>query len=310
MAEQVEGKIFWIGTGSSQLPGEGRCAPESSVKCSAPEVTSRVRYLQDPTAISRALLGSGTNSTSSVWVTSSPGATQALIDTICDLNSPNRAREDYASYQHAYRRIAPVKIRGTMLLAEPASLESVPTLRGFCDRVIGDVSEYRLLESSHLWEVITSASRADLLAGCAIDRGSRVITLVRGNASLLVVPFAFFDNVTSETEPDFNDVEVIDYGQTLRLGAYEASTDSILYELDRDYRRRANAARRECNSAFGACLRRLRKQRRLRREDFEPEVSAKTIARIEQGMEHTPRGRTLSLIAEKLGVAPEDILTY
>jgi hypothetical protein len=35
------------------------------------------------------------------------------------------------------------------------------------------------------------------------------------------------------------DIAVTDFGQTVRLGVYEAATDAILCEFDDDYRRRA-----------------------------------------------------------------------
>jgi hypothetical protein len=57
---------------------------------------------------------------------------------------------------------------------------------------------------------------------------------------------------------------------------------------------------------------RLRKQRGLRREDFEPALSAKTIARIERGEELSERlhDRTWQILSEKLGVAPKEIGTF
>ncbi|MBW3540995.1 MAG: helix-turn-helix domain-containing protein [Planctomycetes bacterium] len=64
------------------------------------------------------------------------------------------------------------------------------------------------------------------------------------------------------------------------------------------------------DQSFGAALRRLRKQRGLRREVFEPEVSAKTIARIEQGKVQRIQQKTLKTLAEHLSVDPEEIETF
>jgi hypothetical protein len=98
-------------------------------------------------------------------------------------------------------------------------------------------------------------------------------------------------------------------GRPLILGAYEASADSILYEMDQEYRKKVHRQRKDSQKSFGASLLRLRKQRRLRRGQFAP-LSAKTIARIERNEIAKPRGRTLQIIADRLGVPPEEIGTY
>jgi DNA-binding Xre family transcriptional regulator len=54
----------------------------------------------------------------------------------------------------------------------------------------------------------------------------------------------------------------------------------------------------------------LRKQRGLRREDFEPELSAKTIARIEQGRVKRIHRKTLGVLAERLSVTPKELASY
>ena len=101
-----------------------------------------------------------------------------------------------------------------------------------------------------------------------------------------------------------------DFGQTVRLGRYEAAADAILYEFDPDYRRRISRVRKQSERTFGASLRRLRKQRGLRREDFEPDVTGKTIARIEQGVVLKLHQKTLDVIARRLRVTPDEIGSY
>ena len=98
-------------------------------------------------------------------------------------------------------------------------------------------------------------------------------------------------------------------GQALRFGEYEAATDAILYEFDPAYRRRLNKHRRATDKGLGASLRRLRKQKRQRRDSFGT-VTAKTIARIERGEVARPHRKTLEAIASKLGVRVADIETY
>lgn len=110
-------------------------------------------------------------------------------------------------------------------------------------------------------------------------------------------------------KPDFNDFEVIDHGQTLRFGKYEASFDSVLYEMDPEYRRKLHKQRRGTERTFGASLRRLRIQRGLSRSEFVG-LTAKAIARIERGEVEKPHAATLGIIAERLGVAVHEIESY
>jgi DNA-binding Xre family transcriptional regulator len=148
------------------------------------------------------------------------------------------------------------------------------------------------------------------LIGGSVDQVSRTITLWRGNLTALTVPFSAFEKSGDGTEPDFDQFSVADCGQTVRLGEYEAAADAILYEFDPEYRRRISQERRRSEQSFGASLRRLRKQRGLRREDFAPDVAAKTIARIEQGNVRQIRKNTLKAIAGRLRVQPEEIGTF
>ena len=67
--------------------------------------------------------------------------------------------------------------------------------------------------------------------------------------------------------------------------------------------------RQESEKSFGASLRRLRIQKRLSRSDFAP-LAAKTIARIERNEIGKPHGKSLNTIAQRLGVAVDQIETY
>ena len=126
----------------------------------------------------------------------------------------------------------------------------------------------------------------------------------------MTVPFSTFEESGDGTERDFNTFAMIDCGQTVRLGDYEAAVDAILYEYDPEFRRRIAKKRSQEDQSFGASLRRLRKQRGLRREDFQPDVSAKTIARIEQGKVKRVRQKTLNAVANRLSVKPAEIATF
>lgn len=102
---------------------------------------------------------------------------------------------------------------------------------------------------------------------------------------------------------------IIDSGQTIKLGDYEAAADAVLYEFDAEFRKQEKKRRVSADKSFGGALRRLRLQRGLSREDFSP-LTAKTIARIERGDVKEPHGDTLATIADRLGVKPDEIATF
>jgi len=104
----------------------------------------------------------------------------------------------------------------------------------------------------------------------------------------------------------------LSYTVAVWAALWVTAPEALLYEYDPAYRRRMAKARRASEQSFGAALRRLRKQRGLRREDFAPALSPKTLARIERGEvlpEHM-HGSTWEILAEKLRVRPEEIATF
>jgi hypothetical protein len=150
---------------------------------------------------------------------------------------------------------------------------------------------------------------SEFFIAAATDQVTRMLTLIRGNGQPVVLPFSFFEPSGDGTRPDFLNVRVIDFGRTIALGDYEAAADAILFEADRDYRKKLNLQRQLSEKSFGASLLRLRKQRKLKRGDF-PSLSAKTLARIERNEIVKPRGETLKAIAKRLGVLPDEIGDY
>jgi hypothetical protein len=133
--------------------------------------------------------------------------------------------------------------------------------------------------------------------------------LYRGSLEKLAVPFAWFRSSPGSAKPNFEDLEVTDGGQTVRLGQYEAAADAILYEFDSEARARMKSNLIEEDETFGGALRRLRLARGFSREGFKG-IAAKTIARIERGDVKKPQGRTLAQIAKSRGVKPEEIETF
>jgi hypothetical protein len=190
-------------------------------------------------------------------------------------------------------------------------LQSVPAMRNSFPHVLGDNAEFRFLPDEELSEVLRSDlhEARDLLIGGIVDPGTRTLLLVRGDLTRLVVPLSAFTSTPAGTTPDFGELAFTDYGQTVRFGEYEASADGILYEFDADYRKRLEKTRLQEEKTFGASLRRLRLQRRLAQTDFAP-LSEKTIGRIERNETPKPHGKTLSILARRLGVGAEEIAEY
>lgn len=70
------------------------------------------------------------------------------------------------------------------------------------------------------------------------DRDSETLFLLRGDKKVFAVPFAFFEpsgTPPNLTIPDFDQLGIIDFGQAIRLGEYEASYTSIMHVYDPDY---------------------------------------------------------------------------
>jgi DNA-binding Xre family transcriptional regulator len=223
----------------------------------------------------------------SLWVSYANDLTQALVKQLCAAESTS----------------------GSGIFLHSLDVKTIPALtsrlRNFAFAVDGG-----FIPAKELAEVLKAENRSDLFIGGCVDRATETITFWRGDLKPLTVPFAAFARSGDGTEPDFGRFSVIDSGQTVRLGGYEAAVDAILYENDHKYRRRALKRRLQEDRSFGASLRRLRKQRGLRREDFAPELSAKTISRIEQGRVQRVRKKTLKLLAARLAVDPQEIATF
>jgi hypothetical protein len=198
---------------------------------------------------------------------------------------------------------------GNLVTLKPPRPESVPSLAGIFNRVVGAIAAHRWLAPEEFATVVASKDAADRFVGGAADPESGTLALVRGNLTTLVVPFDHFEPSGDGTRPEFTKLAFADYGLTVALGEYEASADGILYEFDPLYRQRLKKERLKAEQSFGASLRRLRLQRGLTRGDFAP-VASKTIARIERGDVERPHGKTLESIAQRLGVPAEQIESY
>ena len=223
----------------------------------------------------------------SLWVSYAPDLTEALVRNV-------------PAVRHAL---------GAGLFLHPLDAHAIPPLTSVFRRIAFS-ADGGFLAPDELAEALHADNRADLFLGGSVDTATETITFWRGDLKPLTAPFSAFTSSGDGPEPDFNRLWIIDCGQTVRLGDYEAAVDAILYERDPTYRRRIARRRRLEDRSFGAALRRLRKQRGLRREDFQPALAAKTIARIEQGRVKRIHRKTLIALAARLDVRAEEIGTY
>ncbi|MEA1949739.1 MAG: helix-turn-helix transcriptional regulator [Planctomycetota bacterium] len=214
----------------------------------------------------------------------------------------------YGLVEHLLCATSPI---GKLIALHPIRQQSWPTLEAVFKHIAPLAAAPNRLPKEELFEVLVADNRDDLFIGGNVDHATKIITLWRGNLKPLNVPFSSFKCSGNGIRPDYCGFGIKDYGQTIRLGKYEAAADALLYEFDPEYRRRAKKNRIASEKSFGAALRRLRILRGFKRDDF-AQLSPKTIARIERGETKkdaiTPR--TLKAIAHRLSVTPEKIEGY
>ena len=151
----------------------------------------------------------------------------------------------------------------------------------------------------------------DCVIGGEIDDRDRMVLLYRGTLDPIPVPFGFFRSSGTGRTPDFTRFSVTDWGQPLAFGDYEASVESVLYERDPAYRRRAKANRVRRETTFGGAFRRLRLLRGLTQSSFAG-VSEREIRRIEQNQVAPGKihAATRRILERRLGVAFDEIGSY
>ena len=113
------------------------------------------------------------------------------------------------------------------------------------DEVIRRLGELRILKIEELKEVLAlpATDKRRLITAGYVDFSLQQLVLFRGDGTSVIAPFGMFEP-SGTSSPNFNELEIIDYGHTVKLGEYEASTRSILIELDPEYKEYCRSIRR------------------------------------------------------------------
>ena len=90
-------------------------------------------------------------------------------------------------------------------------------------RTTSPEEEFRLVA-----EVRSMVHPEDYVVGGQIDHEGQAVVLVRGDFSQLSVPFSWFSPTGTGLAPDFDEFEIVDTGQTLRFGEYQAAVSAVL----------------------------------------------------------------------------------
>ena len=153
-----------------------------------------------------------------------------------------------------YKNQIDLRKRVNILLIGDVPLEAQRSLEAIFKEAIV-IAHKSALPIEELLEVVGGKNSEKYVIGGLVDKTTHTITLIRGDLSKVAVPFSSFHRGGQGIEPDFSNLTIDDSGQTVKLGAYEASVDAIFYEFDPTYRKKR---KRELASdkGFGACLRR------------------------------------------------------
>lgn len=79
-------------------------------------------------------------------------------------------------------------------------------------------------------KVLSWAAKRYLVVAGYSDFLRHQLVLFRPDGRMVIAPFDMFEP-SNNSYPNFYELEIIDYGNTIKLGKYEASAGSVLYDL-------------------------------------------------------------------------------
>lgn len=100
-------------------------------------------------------------------------------------------------------------------------------LLGTKEDIIRELQNYEIkVNKRHLNDIFKSNNK--LLIGVNFNYGAQSLDLLLNDGNTKRVKFSKFTIPGTRTSPDFSKIAIIDYGQTLKLGSYQAPVDAIL----------------------------------------------------------------------------------
>jgi hypothetical protein len=99
------------------------------------------------------------------------------------------------------------------------------------------------LPPPELAEATAAPNAATLALGGIVDLNGGLLYILRGDGNVTPVALTEFTPGGTRPFPDFTQFSVIDHGQTIKFGAYEASVEAILYDHDPKYREAVRVGR-------------------------------------------------------------------
>jgi|ERR1700722_12286436 len=96
--------------------------------------------------------------------------------------------------------------------------------------MIGALKKLTPLELKEINLLLIKEKSKYIVSGYAVFM-SKHLVLFRGDGSCVVAPFDMFPPNTI-CSPNFDDLQIIDFGKSIKLGQYEVSSKSILEKLD------------------------------------------------------------------------------
>jgi len=104
-----------------------------------------------------------------------------------------------------------------------------------------NIGPLKVLSSNEMIDVqaLPTIEKQKYIIAGYVDFTCQTVILFRGDGFGLRVPFETF-TPNAKCAPNFEELSIIDYGLTVKLGEYEASGHGLLIDYDPDYRSYCN----------------------------------------------------------------------
>ncbi len=222
-------------------------------------------------------------------------------------------RNTLSLLQRAIKRLSPSVTNQSLLILDnqdPQQHARWNVFRAYFHPLVFTDKDSHFLSPDELADVMTSEWPSDFVIGGDVDEVDQMVLLYRGTLELLPVPFDMFQP-SGDAVPDFTRFSVVDCGQTLKFGDYEATVESVLYQSDSAYRKRAKKNRVAQDDTFGGAFKRLRLLRGLTQQSFVG-VGEREIRRIEANTVDPEKihSETRKVLERYFGVGFDEIWKY